>query len=233
MLMRKKGGGAAAEGEGNIFWTTMSDLLLGLAIIFMVLFVLAMTGFSQEKVEQAQTQIKASKELVEKLKEADIQAEVDPMTGDVKISDLELFELNSYQLSPKGKLYLNKLIPIYVENIFSNSELVENITNIVVQGHTDSQQYVNVSTENEQYVKNMTLSLQRANSVAEYIFKTNFNSNYDDKLRKMLVVEGRSYTNPVIVDGKEDYDKSRRVELKLKVKTYDIMTRMGFISFHD
>lgn len=232
MLMRKKSGGEAA-GEGNIFWTTMSDLLLGLAIIFMVLFVLAMTGFTQDTVKQKQTQMEASKELVEKLKEANIEAKVDEMTGDVKISDLELFELNSYELSANGKMYLNKLIPIYVENIFENAELEANITNIVVQGHTDSQQYVNVATENEQYVKNMTLSLQRANSVAEYIFKTNFNPNYDEKLRKMLVVEGRSYSDPILVDGVEDFDKSRRVELKLKVKTFDIMSRMGFVSFHD
>lgn len=231
MLMRKKGGKAGGgHGEGNVFWVTMSDLLLGLAIIFMTLFTLAMTGFTTEKVRQQQAQIEASKELVEKLKEADIQAEVDPMTGDVKISDLELFELNSYTLSPKGKIYLNKLVPIYVENILSNKELYDSITNIVVQGHTDSQQYVNVTSENEQFTKNMTLSLQRANSVAEYIFKTNFNSTYDEQLRKMLVVEGRSYTNPVIVNGKEDYEKSRRVELKLKVKSYDIMTRMGFLS---
>ena len=211
----------------------MSDLLLGLAIIFMVLFVLAMTGFTQETVKQKQSQMEASKELVEKLKEADIEATVDTMTGDVKISDLELFELNSYELSDKGKIYLNKLIPIYIENIFSNQELLDNITNIVVQGHADSQQYVNVGTENEQFSKNMTLSLQRANSVAEYIFKTNFNSNYDEQLRKMLVVEGRSYSNPVLVDGVEDYDKSRRVELKLKVKTFDILSRMGFVSFYD
>lgn len=227
MLMRRKGGGGEAAGEGNIFWTTMSDLLLGLAIIFMVLFVLAMTGFTQDSVKQKQTQMEASKELVEKLKEADIEATVDPLTGDVKISDLELFELNSYTLSAQGKVYLNKLIPIYVENIFTNQDLVDNITNIVVQGHTDSQQYANLATENEQYVRNMTLSLQRANSVAEYIFKTNFNSNYDEQLRKILVVEGRSYSNPIIVDGVEDYDKSRRVELKLKVKTYDIISRMG------
>lgn len=233
MLMRKKSGGGEAAGEGNIFWTTMSDLLLGLAIIFMVLFVLAMTGFTQETVKQKQSQMEASKELVEKLKEADIEATVDTMTGDVKISDLELFDLNSYELSEKGKLYLNKLVPIYVENIFTKPDLLENITNIVVQGHADSQQYVNVGTENEQFVKNMTLSLQRANSVAEYIFKTNFNSSYDEKLRKMLVVEGRSYSDPVIVDGVEDFDKSRRVELKLKVKTFDIMSRMGFVSFHD
>lgn len=229
MLMRRKSGGGEAAGEGNIFWTTMSDLLLGLAIIFMVLFVLAMTGFTQDSVKQKQQQMEASKELVEKLKEADIDAKVDPLTGDVKISDLELFEVNSFVLSQRGKDYLNRLVPIYIDNIFSNAELEENITNIIVQGHTDSQQFANLSTENEQYVRNMTLSLQRANSVAEYMFKTKINPIYDEKLRKMLVVEGKSYSEPVLVNGVEDFNKSRRVELKLKVKTYDIISRMGML----
>lgn len=227
MLMRKKSSGGGEV--NNIFWTTMSDLLLGLAIIFMTLFVLAMTGFTQESVKQKQSQIEASQELVEKLKEANIEATVDEMTGDVKISNLELFDVNSYQLSEKGKVYLDKLIPIYLENIFSKPDLEESITNIVVQGHTDSQQFANLSTENEQYIRNMTLSLQRANAVADYMFKTKFNNDYSEKLRKMIVVEGRSFSDPILVDGKEDYAQSRRVELKLKVKTFDIMTQMfGF-----
>lgn len=34
----------------------------------------------------------------------------------------------------------------------------------------------------------------------------------------MLVVEGKSYSEPILVNGKEDYNKSRRVEMRLKVK---------------
>ena len=40
---------AQESGDNNIFWTTMADLLLGLAIIFMTLFVLAITGFTQQE----------------------------------------------------------------------------------------------------------------------------------------------------------------------------------------
>ena len=49
--------------DNNIFWTTMADLLLGLAIIFMTLFVLAMTGFTQQSLEQKKQQIEVNKEL--------------------------------------------------------------------------------------------------------------------------------------------------------------------------
>ena len=92
----KKGG--VREAEENVFWTTMADLMLGLSIVFMTLFVLAMTGFTQETIKMQETQMKASEEIVEKLKEADIDAEVDKLTGNVKISDLQLFELNREKL---------------------------------------------------------------------------------------------------------------------------------------
>ena len=73
------------EAADNIFWTTMADLMLGLAIIFMTLFVFAMTGFTQETVKLQESQMKATEELAAKLKEAKIDAEIDRLTGNVKI----------------------------------------------------------------------------------------------------------------------------------------------------
>ncbi|MFI3300665.1 MAG: OmpA family protein [Candidatus Gastranaerophilales bacterium] len=222
MAMMKKRGGEEGH-EENIFWVTMSDLMLGLSIVFMTLFVLAMTGFTQQKIEQKQVQIEKSKELMKELDEANIKAEVDSLTGDVKISDLELFELNSYTLSDNGKAYLDKLVPIYINNIFSSEKLTKNVENLVIQGHTDSQSNRSLKSADEQYMYNMQLSLQRANSVADYIFKTNFNKEYSDDLMKILVVEGKSFSEPILVDGVEDYDKSRRVEMRMNLKRYDLV----------
>ena len=215
-------GGNAQENDNNIFWTTMSDLMLGLAIVFMTLFVLAMTGFTQESVKQQIKQIEVNKELVEKLQSEHIDAQVDTLTGDIKISDLELFELGSYNLSKKGKEYLDKFAPIYINTIFSKEDIVNEIENIIIQGHTDSHTFSGIKDADEQYMRNMTLSLQRANSIANYLFKTKYNKEYTNQLRKKLVVEGKSYSDPIIIDGKEDYNKSRRVELRLKTRKIDI-----------
>lgn len=211
----------------NIFWTTMADLLLGLAIIFMTLFVLAMTGFTQETIKLQQDQMKASEQLVENLKKANIDAEVDKLTGNVKISDLQLFEVNSYTLSPKGRQYLDKFIPIYLDTIYTNQALSDGITNIVIQGHTDSQSFAGLKTKDEQFAKNMELSLQRANAVAQYSFRTNFDKKNSEKFRSMLVVEGKSFSEPILKDGKEDYSKSRRVELKVRVKAKNFARIFG------
>ena len=220
LLSRKSN---SEEGDNNVFWVTMSDLLLGLAIIFMTLFVLAMTGFTQETVSQKQQQMEVNKELIEKLKEANIDAQVDTLTSDIKISDLELFETGSYNLSQNGKKYLDKLVPIYINTIFSKEDVMNQVENIIIQGHTDSQSYAGVKNPDIQYMRNMSLSLQRANAVAEYMFQTAYDKKYSDKLKKILVVEGKSYSEPVLVNGQEDYNKSRRVELRLKTKKFDII----------
>lgn len=208
--------------EENIFWVTMTDLLLGLAMVFMTLFVLMMTGYTQQKMQQQQTQSDIAKELIKNLQAQNIDAQVDKMTGQVKISDLELFDLNSFELSPKGKQYLSKFIPIYVNTIFSNKKLSDKIVNVVVEGHTDSQTFAGITSKEEQFAKNMDLSLKRANAVEDYMFLTGYNRNFTDNLVKTLTVTGKSYSDPVLVEGKEDFNKSRRVELKLIVKDYEL-----------
>lgn len=213
--------------EENIFWVTMADLLLGLAIIFITLFVLAMTGFSQQTIQQQKVQMEVSEKIGQELQKADIKVDMDKMTGDLKISDVELFELSDWKLSPKGKKLLDKLAPIYINSIFADKELSNEIQYIIIQGHTDSQTFAGVKSKDEQFLKNMDLSLKRANAVAEYIFKTNYDKKYADQFRKLVVVEGKSYNEPVIVNGKEDFDKSRRVELKLKVKDWNVSTALG------
>lgn len=215
------------EDGGNIFWVTMADLMLGLAIIFITVFVLAMTGFSQQDIQQQQAQMEVAEKISQEMQDAGIDADVDKMTGDLKISDVELFELNSYVLSDNGKKLLDKLAPIYINSIFADKELASQIGNIIIQGHTDSQMFAGVNSKDEQFLRNMDLSLKRANSVAEYIFKTNYNKKYADEFRKMIVVEGKSFNEPIIINGKEDYGKSRRVELKLKIKDWNVSKALG------
>lgn len=215
--------------QENVFWITLTDLLLGLAVIFIVLFVLAMTGFTQAKLQEQQLKSEVAKDLAQELNAKNINAQIDLSTGAVKLSDLQLFELGSYQLSEDGKAFLNKFIPIYLNAVYSNPKIADKVVNIVIQGHTDSQSFAGVSSKDLQFVKNMELSTQRANEVAKYIFYTPYNKAYSAKLHKMLIVEGKSFSQPVIVNGKEDYNKSRRVELQLVVKNSNLQDFMGIV----
>lgn len=200
---------------GNIFWVTMSDLLLGLLVVFIVLFIFAITGFTQNKVQQQKSNYKVSEKLEQKFSENNINVNIDKMSGAIRISNLELFELNKSELSEKGIEYLNKFVPIYLKTLFADSEISKNITKIVIEGHTDSQSYSNAKSLEENYIKNMDLSLKRASSVAKHIV---YNNSVKIDLSKLLLVTGKSYSEPILEKGKEDYDKSRRVELKIIYK---------------
>lgn len=203
--------------ENNIFWVTMTDLMTALVLVFIVLFFYTYMTSYYEKIQTKMEQQKATEALQENLKQKNIDATIDA-NGVVKISDLELFELNSYELSSKGKAYLSKFAPAYLNSIFSNEYLSKNVEKIIIEGHTDSQIYAGTYSDDEQYMKNMDLSLKRAFAVADFITNTPYNKNNGNRLRKMIIVEGASFSNPILVDGKEDFAKSRRVELKLVIK---------------
>lgn len=204
-------------GENNIFWVTMTDLMTALVLVFIVLFFYTYMTSYYEKIQSKLEQKKAAQALEETLKKQNIDANIDA-AGVVKISDLELFDVNSYELSEKGKQYLSKFAPAYLDSIFSNEYLNKNIEKIIIQGHTDSQTFRGEYSEDEQYMKNMELSLKRAYEVANYMTNTPYNKENGNRLRKMIIVEGASFSSPVLVNGKEDYAKSRRVELKVVMK---------------
>lgn len=204
--------------EENIFWITMSDLLLGLMIIFLILFIMSMVGFSQAKVAEQSAQTEMAEKLAKELVNNKIDVNIDKMSGQVEISDLELFDIGSAKLSAKGKAYLDKFFPIYIDTIFSNPELSDKVENLIIEGHTDSQMFKGLNSADEQYTKNLELSSMRATEVANYVFKTNYNKKYSKKLHKVLIVEGKSNTEPILTNGKEDFNKSRRVELEIRMK---------------
>ena len=208
--------------QDNIFWVTMTDLMTALVLVFIVLFFYTYMTSYYEKIQSKLEQKKASQALEETLKQQNISANIDETTGVVKISDLELFEINSYELSEKGKKYLDKFAPAYLNSIFSNNYLNKNLEKIIIQGHTDSQTFKGRYSEDEQYMKNMELSLKRAYTVANYMTNTPYNKANGNRLRKMIIVEGASFSSPVIINGKEDYTKSRRVDLKVVMKNSSV-----------
>ncbi len=233
-MARKK----AAEAEEDIFWVTMSDLFLGMFMVFATLFFAFVTntgqgGESSMKATQEQTE-----QVVDTVKGADIKVriidenhpekdydngekyniEIDQMTGLVRISDMELFDLNSAVISPKGKKFLDLFIPIYFDSIF-DGDLEQYVSSVIIQGHTDSTKFKGHYSTEQQYMKNMNLSMNRAYNVANYIFVKSHGKKYSSKLTKIIQVQGLSSSRPLLtLDGKEDKSRSRRVELRLMLK---------------
>lgn len=225
MRFEKYSSNSNNDGDENVFWITMSDLLLGLVVVFLVLFIFAITGFTQNKVNEQETQFQITEKIAQELQKNNIKVDVDKFSGRIKISDLELFELSSWELSPKGRAYMSKFVPIYLNTIMKDPKVRENISQIIIEGHTDSHTFASAKSPQEKYFKNMDLSLKRASSVANYIVFSQYSEKqkYEKDLFKLLSVQGKGPSEPVLVNGKEDFAKSRRVELKIMFREKSIV----------
>ena len=145
------------------------------------------------------------------LKEANISAQVDPTNGSIALESDVLFELGRYNLSDRGEAFIDRFLPVYLNVLFSD-EYRDYVSEIIIEGHTDSL---------GSYIDNLELSQQRALAVASYVLDDGYRAITADQkkqLRKVTTANGRSFSDPVLdANGLEDMDASRRVVFKFRL----------------
>ncbi len=195
--MRKQIKNVLIQNEDNSFSLSISDLMSALLLIFILLLSGTLLKLAeQQELNQAQLDLiseqqKAKKSIIEQLKgemdEFDI--EVDPKTGVIRIKEDILFDSGKSDLEPEGIDFLERFIPKYTKILLGKPDVRAQIGQIIIEGHTD-----NIGT----YVKNLELSLDRANSVASMIFMKRIeNFEYKKEFQKRLSVTGRSFINTI------------------------------------
>ena len=90
------------------------------------------------------------------------------------------------------------------------------IAQVRIEGHTD---------DRGSYQYNLELSLQRANSVASFVFSREFGRfPYTPELQVLLSATGRSFMEPQASNDTElGRAQNRRVEFKFRLKDWDMM----------
>ncbi len=157
--------------------------------------------------------------LSEEFDKTDLVVAVDPMTGSITFDSSILFSVDSYELTDQGKEFLDSFIPIYFDTLIG-SEYVDYISEIIIEGHTDTQ---------GDYMYNLELSQKRALSVCKYCLdRIAENEQYDQTyFRSIITANGRSWSNPIYgADGEIDMDASRRVEFKFSLKDDEMISTM-------
>lgn len=162
-------------------------------------------------------------ELNTKLTENQIQIQADTSTGAITVEDTILFASDSNELREEGKAFFREFMPVYL-NVLLQPEFQDYIAEIIIEGHTDHQ---------GSYLYNLELSQQRAWSVAEYFFDEDnsfLDADTTAELQSLITVNGCSYKNPVYKkDGTIDDDRSRRVEIKFRLKDQEMIQEMDKI----
>ena len=125
----------------------------------------------------------------------------------------KVFDNNPFYLKDDKSLYFSDLgnIQIIGENfekyISVLADYREYIDMIIIEGHTDSAGDID---------KNIKLSQERALSVREYLY--NLPSVEDSFMNPFMETDGLGSKYPILKDGVEDENASRRISIKFKLK---------------
>ena len=216
------------EKDGHNIWSSVSDLMSGLMIVFLFTSVIFMSKVidentnikrQQETVENIVTTYEESKEnIYEDLYnefEADMNSwhmEIDE-DGTIRFKEPEVFFLSGEsQLQNQFKDILNSFFPRYIDVIYANYK--DKVTEIRIEGHTSSEWEDGVDTKTS-YFKNMELSQDRTRNVLEYVMNMESLSKYEDWLIDNITANGMSYSQRIYKNNVEDKEASRRVEFRV------------------
>lgn len=223
-------------------WVSISDLMSVLMIIFLFIAISYMHNVQQnqlniKKVAVAYQELQTDLylELWEEFKEdlPNWKAVIEKDTLTIRFEEPEvLFAIGSSALSDKFQAILEDFFPRYVRIIFSD-KYRNNIEEIRIEGHT-STEWNGESQEMEAYFYNMRLSQNRTRSVLKFCLSLISDATILHWSQKYITANGLSSSRIIMDDkGKEDKQKSRRVEFRTKTnaekKVVEIIERMGKI----
>jgi len=140
------------------------------------------------------------------------QINIDKKSGSLRLASNILFDKGSAKLKDGAKSELKKNFIKYADTLISNPNIKEHLDKIIIEGHTDS---------DGSYLYNLDLSQKRAFAVMHYLLTLDYIKRHN--IKEKLVASGRSYLDPIKVNGVEDKDASRRIEVKFRLKNEDAM----------
>ena len=239
--------------ENVSYWQSYSDMMAALLLIFVLVIAVAIVALNDYKgklaeqneellarqdllEKQADEYLKLKEELEEKQAEIDkiigvkqeiiealnqefskeeIAINIDQQTGAIVFDASILYDRSKSELKGEGIQFLDRFLPIYIGVLFS-SEFKDDIAEIIIEGHTDT---------DSGYMYNLGLSQDRALSVVEYCLSdSSLSKEQKEQLRSVITANGRSFSNPVYdADGKVNLTKSRRVEVKFRLKDEEMI----------
>jgi len=141
--------------------------------------------------------------------------DIDKKTGSLRLASNILFGSGEAVLKPEAEVELKKAFEEYIGTLITNNKIKPHLDKIIIEGHTDS-----VGS----YIYNLNLSQKRALAVMEYLLTLDFTKEHN--IQPLMIASGRAYLDAIMVDGVEDKNASRRIEIKFRLKNEDAMNEI-------
>jgi chemotaxis protein MotB len=229
-------------------WLSISDLMSGLMLIFLLIAITFMYQQSKkfenqinykERIEEiSKNYMQKEKRIYEALKNEFSEEELEKWQVEILPSNIVrfkspnvLFERGSSELKPLFQYILSDFFPRYTKVLTTSREFREFIDEVRVEGHTDSSWN---DSEFSSYLKNLELSQIRSKNVLNYIIKIpEVRSNFH-WLKQVFRANGLSSSKTLDENSEytaksglaEDPEKSRRVEFRIMTKSREALAEI-------
>lgn len=137
---------------------------------------------------------------------------IDKKSGSLKLASNILFDRGSAELKEESKNELKRAFEEYIGTLVTNSKIKPHLDKVIIEGHTDS---------DGGYLYNLELSQKRAFAVMNFLLTLDFAKKHN--IKPLMIASGRAYLDAIKVNGVEDKDASRRIEIKFTLKNQDAM----------
>jgi outer membrane protein OmpA-like peptidoglycan-associated protein len=196
--------------------SAFTDLMISIAIVFILLSVVFIREASRRSRRDKEV-IRTS--LSELLKENQLplkQEPSDPLVMSVSMGeDVLKFPLNSTAVSEAGNRFLDRFIPELLGQLCSPA-IRSKVDAVLIEGHTDRSGEATADGVR----RNIRLSQSRSFSVLERSLQSlKSNGSLSECFLSLASATGRGSRVPVEAGGQYSADLSRRVEIKIRVKS--------------
>ncbi|MBY0407609.1 MAG: OmpA family protein [Rickettsiales bacterium] len=205
-------------------WISLSDLMTGLMLIFMLIAIAYMV-----KVESQATKAKQVSVMYDEVRQEIYEELMREFGKDLPVWDAEitkdlavrfrnpgiLFDTGKAELKPQFQKILVDFFPRYTR-IITAAKYDGTIQEVRIEGHTSSLWNISVSPE-EAYFNNMELSQTRTRTALRFVLGLPDVAEQTTWLRKHVTANGLSSSHPILkADGSEDVERSQRVEFHIR-----------------
>ena len=210
------------EEEGH--WISVSDLMSGLMMVFMLVAIVFMISVETERdkirdvailYDTLRTQL--YEDLYNEFKPdmARWGAEIDKdLTFRFNNTEV-LFDQGKADLKDEFKNILSEFFPRYLR-IITQEKYRHDILEVRIEGHTSSG-WAGAKDADEAYVRNMNLSQERTRSALVYVLELPQVEAEKPWLKTHLTANGLASAKVIRdANNKEDFERSRRVEFKVR-----------------
>lgn len=211
-----------ATRQASEHWISMSDLMAGLMMVFLLISVAFMryVQIERDKIKEVAVAYQNTQVALYQALDAEFvndlpvwDAEIDRNTLEFRFKSPEvLFDTGKINLKPTFKAILDNFFPRYMR-VLENFR--QDITEVRIEGHTSSDWSGTVSPDIA-YFNNMELSQGRTRAVLQYLYMMPTVERERAWLKRSFAAVGFSSAHPVYSEADtEDPVRSRRVSFKV------------------